>query len=147
MMRERRTHVPAVPAPLRFAVAPVDVETERGIRPVGKACQLHQYRTLFALRPDNQRFAALKAFPVIQQRRQPGAVIRVNMGEVNRVDSIHIKATLPQRTGDRGAAINQPLSVFTVDHAQCGGILLQREGAAATQNIYFHFAPPKLSRT
>ncbi len=95
MMGEGGTQDPVLPAPLWGAIAPVDRKAESGFRPVRQACQLQQGRAMRRLRPDNERFCPLKAFPVVEERRQPGAVIRVDVGEVESINVVNIQPPLP----------------------------------------------------
>ena len=70
-------------------------------------------------------------------------MVRVNVGEVDRVDIVDLAAALPERAGNGWAAVDLPLFIVRVDHPQRGGILRAGKGAPAAKHIYFHLPSPK----
>ena len=98
--------LPVLPRPGFAAFLPVDGETKVRLRPVRQRGQLHEHRLLRRLAVDNDWLLTGITFPVVQSRRQAGAVVRVNVGEVDRVDIVDLAAALPERAGNGGAAVD-----------------------------------------
>ena len=98
--------LPVLPCPGFAAFLPVDGETRVRLRPVRQRGQLHEHRLLRWLAVDNQRLLTGATFPVIQQRRQTGTVIRMDVGEVDCVNIIDPTAALPECAGNGGAAVD-----------------------------------------